>query len=130
MKLGNVVALGAAGLLAVAGCGDDGDDSGGGGSLATFCEEYSALEDRFANLDPNDADAVDEAFEAVRDLDVPDEIADDFETAVEALEALGDIDVTDTEAVEEFFSGEFADAEQAFTNLDEFVAEECGDAAE
>lgn len=115
-----VVALG----LVVVACGDDGDAQ----SPATqaFCDSFEALDEEFGNVDPTgDAEAFARAVEALRDIEPPQEIADDYDLVVEGFEALSKIDLTDPDAVADF-QERYEGAEDAFTTVERFVTEECG----
>lgn len=114
-------------LLLAAACGDDG---GGGGSAEAFCDKMDALDERFENVDPT-SENFGEALVAVRELDPPAEIADDWAMMLDAFEQLSEIDFSDPEAMaafeEEFDTDEY---EQASERIDNFQNEECGDGEE
>ncbi len=117
------VAVGA--LLMAAGCGDD--DGGGASSEATeeFCEGFNRINERFSDINPvTDPEALEEALDMLRDLEPPEEIADDYETVLDGFEALSEIDLTDQDAVNEVQEN-LPDAEEAFNTVGDFVEEEC-----
>jgi hypothetical protein len=123
--------LAAIGLLVAAGCGgDDGGDGdsaegGGGGSTEDFCAGFNDINEQFADINPaEDPEALDEAVALLRDLDPPEEVADDYATVLEGFEALADIDVSDQDAVAEL-QEQFSGTEDAFTAVSEFVDREC-----
>ena len=123
--------LAAIGLLVAAGCGgDDGGDGdsaegGGGGSTEDFCAGFNDINEQFAEINPaEDPEALDEAVALLRDLDPPEEVADDYATVLEGFEALADIDVSDQDAVAEL-QEQFSGTEDAFTAVSEFVDREC-----
>jgi hypothetical protein len=125
-----LVGLMAAGALLVAGCGGDddgGDDTGGGGGGSSdeatqqFCEEFQAFDAQFRDSNPSD----EEVSEAIRSLEPPDEIADDYEILVEGLERLATLDSTDPDAATEF-QEDSAQYTEASTNVRTFVQDECG----
>jgi hypothetical protein len=127
-------ALAALGILVAAGCGDDdggdGTAEGGGGSTEEFCAGFIAVNEEFADVDPTtDADAYDDAVEALRELDPPEEIVDDYATVIDGFEALADIDPTDPEAGDQI-AEQVPGAEEAFTALDDFLSRECGEPSE
>jgi hypothetical protein len=123
--------LAAIGLLVAAGCGgDDGGDGdsaegGGGGSTEDFCAGFNDINEQFADINPaEDPEALDDAVALLRDLDPPEEVADDYATVLEGFEALADIDVSDQDAVAEL-QEQFSGTEDAFTAVSEFVDREC-----
>ena len=123
--------LAAIGLLVAAGCGgDDGGDGdsaegGGGGSTEDFCAGFNDINEQFADIDPAaNPEALDEAVDLLRDLDPPEDVADDYATGLEGFEALADIDVNDPDAVADL-QEEFSGTEDAFTAVSEFVEREC-----
>jgi hypothetical protein len=127
----SIAGLAAVGLLVAAGCGgDDGGDgdsaeSAGGGSTEDFCAGFNDINEQFANIDPaENPEALDEAVDLLRDLDPPEEVADDYATVLEGFEALADIDVNDQDAVADL-QEEFSGTEDAFTAVSEFVEREC-----
>ena len=73
-------------VLAVAACG--GDDDGGGGDSASFCED---VEGPFESVNDPGADP-EETIASMREVDPPDEIADDWDTVISTLEALQGLD--------------------------------------
>ena len=112
------------GLLAAAGCGDD-DDDASSAETDEFCDGFNEINDQFSDINPvARPEALREALDMLRDLEPPQEIADDYETVLEGFEALAETDITDREAVARVRE-EFADAEEAFNTVGDFVEEEC-----
>ena len=130
----SIAGLAAVGLLVAAGCGgDDGGDGdsaetaegAGGGSTEDFCAGFNDINEQFADIDPAaNPEALDEAVDLLRDLDPPEEVADDYAIVIEGFEALADIDVNDPDAVADL-QEEFSGTEDAFTAVSEFVEREC-----
>lgn len=115
------VALAGAALV-VAGCGDgdgDGGDSGDGAAGA-FCEEYATYQQQFSG-----GASYGEVLEALRDLDPPREVADDFEAVARAVEAMATVDTSDPAAVARFQETTSAAAQEANANIIEYVGAEC-----
>jgi hypothetical protein len=122
-----VVGVAVAALLVAAGCGDDDDGGGGASSQATeeFCQGFNRINEQFSDINPvTDPEALREALDMLRDLDPPEEIADEYETVLEGFERLSKIDVTDQDAVSEV-RDELPEAEDAFNTVGDFVEEEC-----
>lgn len=148
----------------LAGCGGD-DDSDASGSDASpgevdespesdspsaptadgFCEEIQAAEDTVTdateNLDVTDpagaADALDEAVAAMRGVDPPAEIAEDWEAIVSFTEsmlaAVDELDLSDPESAAQQLEDlstqleeDAAEVEEAGDRVDEYLSEECG----
>jgi hypothetical protein len=129
-----LICLLAAGAILVAGCGgDDDDDAGtgddqagtveGDGSVEGFCEQFRTYDEQFTN-DPEASD--EDVIEAIRSLDPPEEIQQDFETLIEGLDRLQTIDTSDPEAAAGL-EEEMAQYTEASTNIQTFVDENCGD---
>ncbi len=119
-----VAGLAVVGLLVAAGCGDDG---GGASSeeIERFCHGFNEVNDQFSNINPvADPGALDEALEMLRDLEPPEEIADEFTTVLDGFEKLSEIDITDRDAVRQV-QDELPDAEEAFDAVGQFVEDEC-----
>ena len=119
-----VAGLAVVGLLMAAGCGDDG---GGASSdqINEFCDGFNEINDQFADINPvTDPGALDEALEMLRNLEPPDEIADEFETVLSGFEALSEIDITDQDAVAQV-QEDLPEAEEAFNTVGDFVEREC-----
>ncbi|HKA82711.1 MAG TPA: hypothetical protein VKD21_02535 [Acidimicrobiales bacterium] len=125
--MGRIVAgLAVAGLLIAGGCGDD-DGGGGASSQATeeFCQGFNRINERFSDINPvTHPDALREALDMLRDLDPPEEIADEYETVLKGFEKLSKIDVTDQDAVNEVRK-DLPRAEEAFNTVGDFVEQEC-----
>lgn len=128
-----LIALVSAGLLAASGCSDsdagdpnaDGDDSNAAaGSAESFCADFQALDDRFAE-DPEAASDPEVVLQALEDLDPPDEIADDFETMVDVSRSTADIDQSDPEAMADA-QAEIESATEAQERVSAYLDEECG----
>ena len=98
-----------AALLIAAGCGDDDGDGGGASSQATdeFCQGFNRINEQFSDINPvTSPEALRDALDMLRDLDPPDEIADEYATVLEGFERLSNIDVTDQDAVYEVRDGD------------------------
>jgi hypothetical protein len=130
-----LICLLVAGAILVAGCGgDDDDDSGTGGgnsddtssgdaSVDSFCEDFRSYDEQFSEQnEPSD----EEVIEAIRSLDPPEEIADDFDTLIAGLDRLQSIDTNDPAAQEEL-QEEMSQYTEASTNIQTFVDENCGE---
>ena len=154
-------------LSLLAGCGgdDDSDASGSdaspgevGGSpesspseptgdetADSFCDEVQAAEDALTeateNLDVTDPEgavaALDEAVKAMREVDAPAEIADEWEAIVSStesiLDAVDELNLSDPDSAAQQLEDlsaqleEDAEAlEQAGDRVDEYLSEECG----
>lgn len=136
--IGSIAALGAAGTLALAGCG--GDDEG---DIQAFCdkvEEIQAAEDPFAGIQGDDIGAATAAleeaqglFEEVADV-APEEIKGDVEEAqtffddfVEAAQEAKSPE--DFLAIATEFQQEAEDFEATSQRLEEYTNENCGESA-
>lgn len=132
-----LICLLAAGSILVAGCGGDDDDDGndtqsenggenassGDASVDSFCEEFRSYDEQFSEQnEPSD----DEVIDAIRSLDPPEEIQDDFDTLIAGLDRLQSIDTNDPAAQEEL-QEEMAQYTEASTNIQTFVDENCGE---
>ncbi|HYZ98320.1 MAG TPA: hypothetical protein VE575_06185 [Acidimicrobiales bacterium] len=132
-------------MLLAAGCGDDGGSADEGGSadgdenseagearndadsavVQEFCTGFGEWVEQYADVDPlEDPEALDEAIAELRQLDPPDELAEDYGVVIDGFQALADIDMTDEEALAEV-QEEFAGAEGAFSAVQGFLDEEC-----
>ena len=133
-----LMSLAACGVLAVAGCSDSDNDTGGddvstadsdsesgGGSVEDFCTEFNALNEQFSDAEAAEDDAA--VLDALRSLDPPDEIRDDFELIVEATEAFSEVDPEDTDALDDIQT-EFEDrgAVEASGKVETFITDNCG----
>jgi hypothetical protein len=107
-------------LLGLAACGDDDDDSA---SADDFCDQANEIDQEFAAVDDPSSDDFSEALDALREMDPPEEIADDWDQLVEAMESLEDVDVDDPDALAEFDAEEL---QAASDRIDTFMEEECG----
>ena len=119
-----VAGVAVVGLLMAAGCGDD-DDSTASEATETFCDGFNEINDEFSDINPvADPGALEDALDMLRDLEPPEEIADEYERVLEGFEALTEIDITDPEEVAQV-QEDFADAEEAFNTVGDFVEKEC-----
>ena len=164
-RAGVVLALSVS-LLAGCGGGDDSDASGsdtspgevgespesvspseptGDETADSFCDEVQAADDALTdateNLDVTDPEgavaALDDAVEAMREIDAPAEIADDWETVVSAsesmLDAIDELDLSDPESAAQQLEDlstqleeDAAAIEEAGDRIDQYLSEECG----
>jgi hypothetical protein len=121
------LAASAIAVIVVAACGggqgDDGGGDGAGGDRAAraFCAEYADYQGRFS-AGASYADVL----EALRALDPPAAIADDFSALARAVEAMTAVDTSDPAAVAEFQEETSTAAQEANGNILEYVASECG----
>lgn len=125
-------------MVVLAACGDD---DGGGGDAASFCADAKGFDERFQNLegegDVPDASQMGELVDALKSVDPPSEIEDDWNKLTEGLEEFAQIledvdpedptsflnlDPEDLEKLESFG----AEFEEAGTNVETFLQEECG----
>jgi hypothetical protein len=120
-----VAGVAVAGLLIAAGCGDDGGGSASSAATDEFCDGFNRINDQLTDLNPvTDREALQNALDMLRDLDPPEEIADEYDTVLETFEKLSEIDVTDRDAVSEVRE-ELPKAEDAFNTVGDFVDREC-----
>jgi hypothetical protein len=119
-----VACVAVVGLLAAAGCGDDDADSSSA-ETEEFCRGFNDINEEFSNKNPvTEPGALQEALDMLRDLEAPAEIADEYEKVLDGFEALSKVDLTDREEVARV-RAEFAEAEEAFDTVRDFVDEEC-----
>jgi hypothetical protein len=111
-------------LLMAAGCGGDDDDSTSSESIEEFCDGFNEVNERFSNINVTDPDALENALAMLRDLDPPEEIADEYQTVLDGFQRLSDIDITDQNEVAEV-QEDLPDAEEAFNTVGQFVEDEC-----
>ena len=124
-----LIGLVAAGALLVAGCGgddgetstDDSGDSGENASASDFCAQFQGYDEQF-NQNPDASE--EEVVEAIRSLNPPEEIADDYETLLQGLDALVGVDPSDPEAAAAA-QEEMAQYQQASENIQAYVDENC-----
>lgn len=127
-------ALALAGLAVVAtACGG----GGGGGSAESFCDDAEGLNERFEALDDMDmpdASTFAEVRDALDELTPPDEIADDYNTVKDAIsrftEVFEDFDPENPDmAILEELQGleeEMGNLEAASANVEAYLNDECG----
>ena len=118
-----VAGVAVVGLLMAAGCGGD-DDSTSSEAIDEFCDGFNEVNEQFSNINVTAPGALDNALDMLRDLDPPEEIADEYEKVLEGFEKLSEIDITDRNAVAEV-QADLPDAEEAFNTVGEFVEDEC-----
>jgi hypothetical protein len=111
-------------LLMAAGCGGDDDDSTSSESIEDFCDGFNEVNEQFSNIDVTDPDALEDALDMLRDLDPPEEIADEYQTVLDGFQRLSEIDITDQNEVAEV-QEDLPDAEEAFNTVGQFVEDEC-----
>jgi hypothetical protein len=119
-----VAGVAVVGLLMAAGCGGDDDDSGSSEAIEEFCDGFNEVNAQFSDIDVTNSGELENALDMLRDLDPPEEIADDYQTVLEGFERLSEIDITDQDAVAEV-QDELPDAEEAFNTVGQFVEDEC-----
>ncbi|MGH8913935.1 MAG: hypothetical protein ACRDZM_05385 [Acidimicrobiia bacterium] len=118
-----VAGVAVVGLLMAAGCGGD-DDSTSSEAIDEFCDGFNEVNEQFSNINVTDPGALDDALDMLRDLDPPEQIADEYEKVLEGFEKLSEIDITDRNAVAEV-QEDLPDAEGAFNTVGEFVEDRC-----
>jgi hypothetical protein len=119
-----VAGVAVVGLLMAAGCGGDDDDSTSSEAIEEFCDGFNEVNEQFSNIDVTDSSALEDALDMLRDLDPPEEIADEYDTVLEGFEKLSEIDLTDQDAVAQV-QEDLPEAEEAFNTVGEFVEDEC-----
>jgi Asp-tRNA(Asn)/Glu-tRNA(Gln) amidotransferase C subunit len=119
-----VAGVAVVGLLMAAGCGGDDDDSTSSESIEQFCDGFNEVNERFSSIDVTDPGALDNALDMLRDLDPPEEIADEYQTVLDGFQKLSEIDITDQNEVAEV-QEDLPDAEEAFNTVGQFVEDEC-----
>ena len=118
-----VAGVAVVGLLLAAGCGGD-DDSTSSEAIEEFCDGFNEVNEQFSDINVTDSGALEDALAMLRDLDPPEEIADEYETVLRGFERLSEIDLTDQDAVAEV-QEDLPEAEEAFNTVGEFVEDEC-----
>lgn len=147
-------------VVMLAGCGGGDDDPAAETSAPTavptedtstdaangdFCAEVEDIKSQLENLnslpdmsDPAEAvQTLEEAVDALRSVDPPAEIAEDWATVTDAFQSvvtgLRDLDVSDSEALArqledlvDQMEQQSAAIDEAGTNIDQYVSEECG----
>lgn len=101
-------------LVVAAACG--GDD--GAGDVSRFCDQATALDERFSDTEDVTSTDFGEAIEAFTELDPPEEIAEAWDTMLGSFQGSADLDPTDPEVVEEISA--------ASAKVNAFMEEECG----
>jgi hypothetical protein len=119
-----VAGVAVVGLLMAAGCGGDDDDSTSSESIEEFCDGFNRVNEQFSNIDVTDPGELENALDMLRDLDPPEEIADEYQTVLDGFQRLSDIDITDQNEVAEV-QEDLPDAEEAFNTVGQFVEDEC-----
>jgi hypothetical protein len=102
-------------LFVAAACG--GDD-GSAGDVSEFCEQATALDERFSDTEDVTSSDFGEVIEAFTELDPPDEIAEEWDTMLGSFQGSAGIDPTDPEVVDEI--------QAASDKVNTFMEEECG----
>jgi Asp-tRNA(Asn)/Glu-tRNA(Gln) amidotransferase C subunit len=118
-----VAGVAVVGLLMAAGCGGD-DDSTSSEAIDEFCDGFNEVNEQFSNINVTDPGALENALDMLRDLDPPEEIADEYEKVLEGFQRLSEIDITDRNAVAEV-QEDLPEAEEAFNTVGEFVEDQC-----
>lgn len=114
-----VSAVAAIAVVVAAACGG-GDGVGGDRATRAFCDEYADYQDRFSA-----GASYGDVLEALRALDPPAEIADDFSALAGAVEAMTTVDTSDPAVVAEFQEETSTAAQEANANILSYVAAEC-----
>ncbi|HEX8803347.1 MAG TPA: hypothetical protein VF743_04110 [Acidimicrobiales bacterium] len=103
-----------AGVGGVAACGDDDGGGAGGDATARFCTAYAEYVASFGG--DASSSRIDDAVDALRDLDPPEEVADDWDTVFGLLTGnTGSLD-----------ADEQAEVAAASERVAAFVEDECG----
>ena len=119
-----VAGVAVAGLLVAAGCGGDDDAGTSSESIEEFCDGFNEVNERFSNIDVTDPGELENALDMLRDLDPPEQIADEYQTVLDGFQRLSEIDITDQNEVAEV-QEDLPDAEEAFNTVGQFVEDEC-----
>ena len=119
-----VAGVAVVGLLMAAGCGGDDDDSTSSESIEEFCDGFNEVNEQFSNIDVTDPGELENALDMLRDLDPPEQIADEYQTVLDGFQRLSEIDITDQNEVAEV-QQDLPDAEEAFNTVGQFVEDEC-----
>jgi hypothetical protein len=119
-----VAGVAVVGLLMAAGCGGDDDDGTSSESIEEFCDGFNEVNERFSNIDVTDPGELENALDMLRDLDPPEQIADEYQTVLDGFQRLSEIDITDQNEVAEV-QEDLPDAEEAFNTVGQFVEDEC-----
>jgi hypothetical protein len=102
-------------LLLAAACG--GDD-GSAGDVSEFCDQATALDERFSDTEDVTSSDFGEAIEAFTELEPPEQIADEWDTMLGSFQGSASVDPADPEVVEEIRA--------ASDKVNTFMDEECG----
>jgi hypothetical protein len=127
------IGLAAAAVFIFAACGGDDDDSASGdngsngapGSGSQFCQEFNELTQQgpSAGSDPNSV------IEAMRALNPPEEIAEDFNLTIEGAELQAQMAEGGAEPDPDLVA-QFQENQEAFTqanqHIQEYISTECG----
>jgi hypothetical protein len=119
-----VAGVAVVGLLMAAGCGGDDDDSTSSEATEEFCDGFNEVNEQFSDIDVTNRGELENALNMLRDLDPPEDIADEYETVLDGFERLSEIDITDQNEVAEV-QEDLPDAEEAFNTVGQFVEDEC-----
>lgn len=134
-----LIGLLVAGTVLVAGCGGDddgGDDDTGNGdgngsesasndpATESFCEDFLRFDQEFTeNSQPDEA----EVAAAIRSLDPPEEIRDEFEVVLEFIDEFASTSTTPDPDQQEELEARMAEYTEASTKVQTFVEENCGE---
>ena len=121
------------------------EDTSTDAATGDFCAEVEDIRSQLENLDglPDMTDpaeavqTIEESVDALRSVDPPAEIAEDWATVTDAFQSvvtgLRDLDVSDPEAVAQQLEdlvdqmeAQSAAIDEAGTNIDQYLSEECG----
>lgn len=114
----------ASGALALAACGDD------GGGESAFCDDYRELSQQFNVSEIRER--ADEFEAAMREIDPPEEIADDWNVIIENADLLGmsgsDLreEVGDDPSQVEELQGKMQEVSAATERVDDYWRDSCG----
>jgi hypothetical protein len=108
--------------LTAAACGDDDDETG---TAASFCEQAGELSERVGEMDDPSSEDFSQAVSDLRDIEPPEEIAEDWDRALDAFEAIAGLG---DEEIDEDLLAQLDDPELAAAGdrVDEYLTEECG----
>jgi hypothetical protein len=129
------IGLAAAALLIFAACGGDDDDASGDngssdeqgapGSGSEFCQDFTELTQQGPAAGSDPASVI----EAMRELNPPEEIADDFALTIEGAELQAEMASSGAEPDPDLVT-EFQENQEAYTqaneHIQEYISTECG----